>query len=31
MKQTISFVTLGVTDLDRSRRFYNALGWGFVE
>ncbi len=27
MKQTISFVTLGVTDLDRSRRFYNALGW----
>ena len=27
MKQTISFVTLGVTDLDRSRRFYRMLGW----
>jgi catechol 2,3-dioxygenase-like lactoylglutathione lyase family enzyme len=27
MKQTISFVTLGVTNLDRSRRFYKALGW----
>ncbi len=27
MKQTISFVTLGVTDLERSRRFYLALGW----
>lgn len=27
MKQAISFVTLGVTDLDRSRRFYKALGW----
>lgn len=27
MKQTISFVTLGVADLDRSRRFYRALGW----
>lgn len=27
MKQTISFVTLGVTDLDRSRCFYRALGW----
>ena len=27
MKQTISFVTLGVADLERSRRFYNALGW----
>lgn len=27
MKQTISFVTLGVADLDRSRRFYQALGW----
>jgi catechol 2,3-dioxygenase-like lactoylglutathione lyase family enzyme len=27
MKQTISFVTLGVEDLERSRRFYRALGW----
>ena len=27
MKQTISFVTLGVSDLDKSRRFYKALGW----
>lgn len=27
MKQTISFVTLGVSDLNRSRRFYQALGW----
>lgn len=27
MKQTISFVTLGVSDLERSRRFYKALGW----
>lgn len=27
MKQTISFVTLGVSDLDKSRRFYRALGW----
>lgn len=27
MKQTISFVTLGVADLDRSRRFSRALGW----
>ncbi len=27
MKQTISFVTLGVSDLERSRRFYRALGW----
>jgi catechol 2,3-dioxygenase-like lactoylglutathione lyase family enzyme len=27
MRQTISFVTLGVTDLERSRRFYQALGW----
>ena len=27
MKQTISFVTLGVADLERSRRFYRALGW----
>ena len=27
MKQTISFVTLGVSDLPRSRKFYAALGW----
>lgn len=27
MKQTISFITLGVTNLERSRRFYRALGW----
>ena len=27
MKQTISFITLGVSDLERSRRFYAALGW----
>lgn len=27
MKQTISFITLGVTDLARSRAFYQALGW----
>lgn len=27
MRQTISFVTLGVSDLARSRRFYRELGW----
>ena len=27
MRQTISFVTLGVSDLARSRAFYAALGW----
>lgn len=27
MKQTISFITLGVADLARSRAFYKALGW----
>lgn len=27
MKQTISFITLGVSDLARSRAFYQALGW----
>ena len=27
MKQTISFITLGVRDLARSRAFYRALGW----
>jgi catechol 2,3-dioxygenase-like lactoylglutathione lyase family enzyme len=27
MEQRLSLVTLGVTDLARSRRFYEALGW----
>lgn len=27
MEQRISLITLGVTDLDRSRRFYADLGW----
>jgi predicted lactoylglutathione lyase len=27
MEQRISLVTLGVADLDRSRSFYEALGW----
>jgi len=27
MKQSISFITLGVADLARSRAFYKALGW----
>lgn len=27
MKQRVSVITLGVTDLDRARRFYEALGW----
>ena len=27
MKQAISFITLGVADLARSRAFYKALGW----
>ncbi|MDQ5916096.1 MAG: uncharacterized protein QG584_1990 [Pseudomonadota bacterium] len=27
MKQAISFITLGVRDLARSRTFYHALGW----
>lgn len=27
MEQRISLVTLGVTDLGRARRFYEALGW----
>lgn len=27
MRQTLSFVTLGVTDMARSRKFYQALGW----
>lgn len=28
VEQRISVVTLGVTDLARARRFYEALGWG---
>lgn len=28
MKQRLSVVTLGVSDLERSRAFYEALGWG---
>lgn len=27
MEQRVSLITLGVADLDRSRRFYEALGW----
>ena len=27
MEQRVSLVTLGVTDVDRARRFYEALGW----
>jgi predicted lactoylglutathione lyase len=27
MEQRLSLVTLGVTDLERSRAFYEALGW----
>lgn len=27
MKQRISLITLGVADLGRARRFYEALGW----
>ena len=27
MEQRVSVVTLGVSDLDRARRFYEALGW----
>ena len=27
MKQTISFITLGVADLARSRAFYKTLDW----
>src|SRR5689334_13929155 len=27
MEQRISLITLGVIDLERSRRFYEALGW----
>jgi predicted lactoylglutathione lyase len=27
MKQRVNLITLGVTDLARARRFYEALGW----
>ena len=27
MRQRVSVITLGVGDLDRARRFYEALGW----
>ena len=27
MEQRVSLVTIGVSDLERSRRFYEALGW----
>jgi uncharacterized protein len=27
VKQRVSLITLGITDLQRSRRFYEALGW----
>jgi predicted lactoylglutathione lyase len=27
MKQRVGLITLGVGDLDRARRFYEALGW----
>jgi uncharacterized protein len=27
MKQRVNLITLGVTDLTRARRFYEALGW----
>ena len=27
MKQRVSLITLGVGDLGRARRFYEALGW----
>ena len=27
MKQRVNVVTLGVADLDRARRFYEAIGW----
>ena len=27
MEQRVSIITLGVADLDRSRKFYEALGW----
>lgn len=31
MEQRLTLVTLGVGDLDRSRRFYAVLGWSEIE
>ncbi|MGO4405513.1 VOC family protein [Bosea sp. RAF48] len=31
MEQRLTLVTLGVADLERSRRFYAALGWNEIE
>lgn len=31
MEQRISLITLGVSDLGRARRFYEALGWSGAE
>lgn len=31
MEQRVSLITLGVADLERSARFYEALGWRQVE
>lgn len=31
MKQRVSLITLGVTDLGRARAFYEALGWRAAE
>jgi predicted lactoylglutathione lyase len=28
VKQRVNLITLGVSDLGRARRFYDALGWG---
>jgi catechol 2,3-dioxygenase-like lactoylglutathione lyase family enzyme len=30
MEQRLSLVTLGVTDIDRARAFYEALGWSGI-
>jgi predicted lactoylglutathione lyase len=30
VKQRVSLITLGVSDLGRARRFYEALGWGWT-
>jgi catechol 2,3-dioxygenase-like lactoylglutathione lyase family enzyme len=30
MKQSVSLVTLGVSDYERSKAFYEALGWSTV-
>ena len=31
MEQRVSLITLGVRDLERSRQFYEALGWRATE